>query len=94
MNHSARQLIPIADLGSTALDVPTVLRARQAAAAYGYDHGLAQGAAIDAAAANERLIAAHVLAAILDAPAGITPEGLSDAIAVRLSSVCLCRAVR
>ena len=48
MNHSARQLIPIADLGSPALDVPTVLRARQA---YGYDHGLAQGAAIDAVSA-------------------------------------------
>ena len=94
MNHSARQLIPIADLGSPALDVPTVLRARQAAAAYGYDHGLAQGAAIDAVAANERLIAAHVLAAILDAPAGLSPEGMSVAIAARLSAVCLCWAVR
>ena len=94
MNPSARQLIPIADLGSPALDVPTVLRARQAAAAYGYDHGLAQAAAIDAVAENERRIAAHVLAAILDAPAGTSPEGLSAAIAARLSAVCLCRAVR
>ena len=94
MNPSARQLIPVADLGSPALDVPTVLRARQAAAAYGHDHGLAQGAAIDAVAANERLIAAHTLAAILDAPPGVSPEALSAAIAARLSSVCLCRAVR
>lgn len=110
MNPSARQLIPIADLGSPALDVPTVLRARQAAAAYGYDHGLAQGALIDAVAESERRIAsldraiasldaigriaAHVLAAIHDAPAGTSPEGLSAAIAARLSAVCLCRAVR
>lgn len=94
MNPSLRQRIPVADIGSLALEVPTVLRARQAAAAYGYDHGLAQGAAIDAVAANERLIAAHVLAAILDAPAGLSPEGMSVAIAARLSAVCLCRAVR
>jgi hypothetical protein len=94
MNPSLRQRIPVADLGSPALDVPTVLRARQAAAAYGYDHGLAQAAAIDAVAANERLIAAHTLAAILDAPPGVSPEALSAAIAARLSSVCLCRAVR
>ncbi len=93
MNPSARQLIPVADLGSPDLDVPTVLRASQAAAAYGYDH-LAQAAAIDAVAENERRIAAHVLAAILDAPAGTSPEGLSAAIAARLSAVCLCRAVR
>lgn len=72
MNPSARQLIPVADLGSPALDVPTVLRARQAAA-------------IDAVAENERRIAAHVLAAILDAPPGLSPEGLSAAIAARLS---------
>lgn len=96
MSPSARQPIPVADLGSIDLEVPTVLRARQAAAAYGHDHGLAQGAAIDAVAASEseRRIAAHVLAAILDAPAGLSPEGLSAAIAARLSAVCLCRAVR
>ena len=94
MNPSARQPIPIADLGSPDLDVPTVLRARQAAAAYGYDHGLAQGAAIDAVAESERQIAAHVLAAIHDAPPGVSPESLSAAIAARLSAVCLCRAVR
>jgi hypothetical protein len=45
-------------------------------------------------AENERRIAAHTLAAILDAPAGTSPEALSAAIAARLSSVCLCRAVR
>jgi hypothetical protein len=94
VNPSTRQVIPVADLGSHDLEIPTVLRARQVAAAYGYDHGLAQGAAIDAVAANERLIAAHTLAAILDAPPGISPEALSAAIAARLSSVCLCRAVR
>ncbi len=91
MNPSARQPIPVADLGSIDLEVPTVLRARQA---YGYDHGLAQAAAIDAVAENERRIAAHVLAAIHDAPAGVSPEALSAAIAARLSAVCLCRAVR
>jgi len=94
VNHSLRQRIPVADIGSLALEVPTVLRARQAAAAYGYDHGLAQAAAIDAVAENERRIAAHVLAAILDAPAGLSPEGMSVAIAARLSAVCLCWAVR
>lgn len=94
MNPSLRQRIQIADLGSHDLEIPTVLRARQAAAAYGYDHGLAQAAAIDAVAENERRIAAHVLAAIHDAPAGVSPEGLSAAIAARLSAVCLCRAVR
>lgn len=94
INPSARQAISIADLGSPDLDVPTVLRARQAAAAYGYDHGLAQVAAIDAVAANERQIAAHVLAAILDAPAGISPEALSAAIAARLSAACPCLEVR
>lgn len=95
-NPSARQAISIADLGSPDLDVPTVLRARQAAAAYGHDHGLAQAAAIDAIATSEseRRIAAHVLAAIHDAPPGLSPEGLSAAIAARLSAVCLCRAVR
>jgi hypothetical protein len=93
-NPSIRQQIPFADLGSPDLDVPTVLRARQAAAAYGHGHGLAQVAAIDAVAESERQIAAHVLAAILDAPAGVSPEGLSAAIAARLSAVCLCRAVR
>ena len=48
MNPSLRQPIQVADLGSIDLEVPTVLRARQA---YGYDHGLAQGAAIDAVSA-------------------------------------------
>ena len=96
MNPSTRQVIPVADLGSHDLEIPTVLRARQVAAAYGHDHGLAQGALIDAVAISEseRLIAAHTLAAILDAPPGISPEALSAAIAARLSSVCLCRAVR
>lgn len=42
MNPSARQLIPIADLGSPALDVPTVLRARQA-----YPHGPAIRVSLD-----------------------------------------------
>jgi hypothetical protein len=76
VNPSARQPIPVADLGSHDLEIPTVLRARQVAAAYGYDHGLAQGAMIDAVAISEseRRIAAHVLAAIHDAPPGLSPD--------------------